>query len=527
MPAALRLHPSLALKIALFATGLSGIVAEYILSTLATYFLGNSVLQWTMILSVMLFSMGLGSRFSQFLDKHLLEKFLLIEFLLSILVSFCVLIAYAATAYKSFNYRLFVFAFDYAGVVIYLLSTLIGLLIGMEIPLVTRLNEAYEDLRVNISHVMEKDYYGSLVGGVFFAFVGLPLLGLTYTPFILGSINLGVALALMYVLRGMIAAHWQRPIRLLGGATALLLLGGLIFADDVVQYGEQSRYLDRVVFQQQTPYQKIVLTRYKADHWLYLNGHLQLSTFDEYLYHEPMVHSAMGLHRHPQRVLILGGGDGCALREVLQYAAVEEVVLVDLDPAMTVLGSQHPVFREMNRNAFDDPRLVVRNEDGFNYLADTPDFFDVILIDFPDPKTIDLNRLYTLEFYRFCYRHLRPGGILITQAGSPYYAPRAFAAIDTTLQTAGFQTLPLHNQVMTMGEWGWILANKEMPRDTLKARLRQLPLQGLSLRWLNAEALYLITSFGKNWRPVPDPEINTLHNQVIYRYYKEGDWYVY
>lgn len=527
LPVNIQLSPSNTLKVALFATGLSGIVAEYILSTLATYFLGNAVLQWTMILSVMLFSMGLGSRLSQFVRKNLLEVFLLIEFTLSLLVSFCVLIAYLTAAYTSFNDSLIIFSFNYEAVIIYTLSTLIGLMIGMEIPLVTRLNENYEDLRVNISNVMEKDYYGSLVGGIFFAFVGLPILGLTYTPFILGSVNLLVAFSLFAILRHMVLPHWRLSIQLAGGLTLLLLAGGVVFAEQVVSYGEQSRYLDRVIFQKQTRYQKIVLTQYKQDHWLYLNGHLQLSTFDEYLYHEPLVHTAMGLSKNPQDVLVLGGGDGCAMREVLKYPSVKNVTLVDLDPEMTRLGAEHPIFREMNQNAFDHPAVRVLNQDGFNYLEDSKDFYDVIIIDFPDPKTIDLNRLYTLEFYRLCYNQLRPNGLLITQAGSPYYATRAFKGIQKTLEAADFHTLPLHNQVMTMGEWGWLLASKEVPTEQLKAQVQQLDLGQLDLRWLNEEALLLITSFGKDWKATPEPEVNTIHNQVIYRYYKKGSWYVY
>lgn len=523
----MRFTPSTTLKVALFATGLSGIVAEYILSTLATYFLGNSVLQWTMILSVMLFSMGLGSRLSQFLEKHLLEKFLLIEFALSLLVSFCVLIAYLTAAYTSFNDDLTEFSFDYEAVVIYTLSTLIGLLIGMEIPLVTRLNESYEDLRVNISNVMEKDYYGSLVGGVFFAFIGLPILGLTHTPFILGSVNLFVALSLFAILRHMVEPAWRAVLQILGVGVVALLVGGGIFAEEIVNYGEQSRYLDRVIFQKQTRYQKIVLTQYKQDYWLYLNGHLQLSTFDEYLYHEPMVHATMGLSENPQDVLVLGGGDGCAIREVLKYPSVETITLVDLDPEMTRLGAEHPVFRAMNEGAFDSPKVRVLNEDGFNYLEDTKDFYDVIIIDFPDPKTIDLNRLYTLEFYRLCYNQLRPNGVLITQAGSPYYATRAFRSIQKTIGAAGFHTLPLHNQVLTMGEWGWVVASKRLPAEAMKARIRQLKLEALQLRWLNEEALLLITSFGKDWRDTLPPEVNTIHDQVIYRYYQKGNWYVY
>ncbi|WP_233195897.1 hypothetical protein [Aquimarina sp. MAR_2010_214] len=154
------------LKLALFATGLSGIVAEYILSTLATYFLGDSVFQWTMILSIMLFSMGVGSRLSTFFTTKILEKFLIAELLLSLLTSTAALTTYFLMGMT-----------ENIGVVIYSFSIAIGLLIGVEIPLVTRINEENEELRTNIAGVMENDYYGSLIGGLFFVFVGLPFLG--------------------------------------------------------------------------------------------------------------------------------------------------------------------------------------------------------------------------------------------------------------------------------------------------------------------------------------------------------------
>ena len=166
---------SAVLMAAIFATGFSGIVAEYLLSTLATYFLGDSIFQWTMIVSTMMFTMGLGSRISKRFKGNLTEKFLILEFILSIVVSFAPLIVYTASAYTTS-----------LSVIIYAFSMMIGTLIGMEIPLVIRINEEYEDLRINISNVLEKDYYGSLIGGVFFAFVGIPFLGLSYTPFVLG-----------------------------------------------------------------------------------------------------------------------------------------------------------------------------------------------------------------------------------------------------------------------------------------------------------------------------------------------------
>jgi spermidine synthase len=520
------------LKVSLFATGLSGIVAEYVLSTLATYFLGNSVLQWTLILSTMLFAMGLGSRFSRYIERNVLEKFIGIEFLLSLLVSFCAVIAYEASAYvsqASFSGQgenLSIYSFPYDGVVIYAMSFLIGLLIGMEIPMVTRLNEAYESLKVNISNVMENDYYGSLVGGVFFAFVGLPYLGLTYTPFLLGSINLAVACWLLWLLWGEVG-HGARRV-LLGAALAIAAGVGLgaLNAETIINRGEQQKYRDHVIFQRQTAHQRVVITEWKGQYWFYLNGNLQLSSYDEWLYHEPLVHPAMMLAQHARSVLVLGGGDGCAVRELLKYPQVERVLLVDLDPEITRLAQSHYVFLGMNGGALADPRVEIVNADAFNYLEKTQELFDAMIIDFPDPKSIELGRLYSQEFYRMCYNQLRPNGMLVTQAGSPYYATKAFRCIEKTVGAAGFHTLPLHNQVLSMGEWGWVLGSKRLDGPAMKQALNGMALDQIELRWLNPDAMRLITSFGKDLVPVDTANIriNRIHEPVLPDYYREGNW---
>jgi spermidine synthase len=521
--------PSRTLKIALFATGLSGIVAEYILSTLATYFLGDSVKQFTLIVSVMLFSMGLGSRLSQFFKKNLIELFIACELILSVLVSFCSLLTYGIASVS-----------EWIGVTIYTLSVLIGLLIGFEIPLVTRINENYEELRFNISSVMEKDYYGSLLGGVFFAFIGLPFIGLTYTPFILGIINFLVGILVLFALTPLFTADWQFKLKLISLAVLGVIIFGLVGAKSVVMYGEQKRYKDKIIFEEQSRYQKIVMTQYKDDYWLYLNSHLQFSTFDEWLYHEPLVHPVMQLATQSEKdyraegkidVLILGGGDGCAAREVLKYENINSITLVDLDPSMTKLGKENPIIKEVNENSLNNKRVKVYNSDAFNFLADSMVFYDVMIVDFPDPKTIEVNRLYTLEFYQLCYQHLRPQGIMITQAGSPYYAAKAFDCIDKTMQAAGFETLPMHNQVLTMGEWGWVVGSKALKSNELKKAMQNLQIKDIETKWLNHDAMLQITSFGKNWKnngnTNEEIEVNTLHNPVLYRYYQEGNWYVY
>ena len=509
-------YTSTLLKAALFATGLAGIVSEYTLSTLATYFLGDSVFQFTMIVSTMLFSMGLGSRLSKQIEDNLIEKFVWIEFGLSVIATNVTVIVYSFFA-----------IYGDPTAIIYILSISVGLLIGMEIPLVIRLNQQFQSLRVNISSAMENDYYGSLAGGVFFAFVGLPHLGLTYTPLILGAVNFSVALTVIIVIWKELSPERKRRMLLYISSVVAIIILTAIFSKAIVNWGDRIRYDDRVVYSEQSKYQKIVLTYSGRDYWFFLNGHQQLSTADEALYHEPLVHPVMHLHQKPARVLVMGGGDGVAVRELLKYDHIEVITLVDLDPRVTDLAKNHPILLSINENALNDPLVEVINQDGFTYLETVKAQYDVIIADFPDPRTVDLGRLYSQEFYWLCKQALRTGGLMVTQAGSPYYAERAFECITLTMQEAGFKTLPLHNQVLTLGEWGWVIGSKDHNR-TLKTDLQAATLR-IPTQWLTTEAFTLISSFGKQVFEKDYEEVkpNRIHDPVLYRYYLAGKWDLY
>lgn len=504
------------LKAAIFATGFSGVVAEYILSTMATYFLGDSNFQWIMTISLMLFSMGLGSRLSKNFDKSLLKLFLFTEFALSIIVSFAPLLVYTASAYT-----------QAVGILIYSLAILVGLLIGMEIPLVIRINDDYEKLRFNISNILENDYYGSLLGGMFFAFIGLPIFGLIYTPFILGFVNFSVSIVVLIFLWNLLKAGEQKSLVAVGSFILIFLTSGVFVADNVITYGEQRKYADKVIYAEQTKYQRIVITQWKNDYWLYLNGNQQLCTRDEIMYHEPLVHPAMTMHPNPTDVLVLGGGDGCAVREILKYPKVEEITLVDLDPAMTNLGKSNPILTELNQNSLSNEKVKILNDDGYKYLLATDNYYDIIIIDLPDPRSVELGRLYSHEFYKVCYKHLRPGGVIITQAGSPYFATQAFTCILETMKSAGFETVPMHNQVITLGEWGWSLGVKQ-PNVDVKKQLQKLEFD-VPTKWINNEAMALITSFGKDFYPWAKDSVyvNRIHEPVLYKYYLKGNWDLY
>jgi spermidine synthase len=502
------------LKACIFATGLAGIVAEYVMSTLASYLLGNSVLQWTLTVSIMLFAMGVGSRISKYINRALLDAFVLTELLLSVLCAVSATLTYFLSVY-----------IQPITPVVYTVSFSIGLLIGLEIPLATRLNDFFEELRINISSVMEKDYYGALLGGLIFVFVALPYLGLTYTPIVLGGVNFLVAAALFLRHRGVM--EYRKSLSAGFVIVPLFLITLFISAKPIVLYGEQQKYVDRVIYQQQTPYQRIVITQWKDDYWLYLNGNEQFSSYDEERYHEPLVHPAMNISVAREKVLILGGGDGLAAREILKYPDVKQIVLVDIDPAVTELGQKQPVFLELNKNSLLDPRVQIVNEDAYTYLQKHVEIYDVIFVDLPDPKTVELARLYTREFYQLAARHLSRGGVLVTQAASPFFSRKAFLCVLKTMDAAGFSSVPYHNHIPTMGEWGWVLGinapNIETP--AIKQRLSSLEFGEVETRFLNRDAMVSMLNFGKG--ELDDLEAIKVNQELelaLYHYYRNGRW---
>lgn len=464
----------------------------------------------------MLFSMGLGSRFSQYFKAKLLLKFIYIEYLLSVLIAFSSLFVFVLYSY-SIN----------SGIMIYFLSVVIGILIGMEIPIVIRINKDFETLRINVSSVIEKDYYGSLAGGVFFAFVGLPYFGITYTPFILGIINFIVALLLLFILWQEIEKKARIFLLSLTSLIALVLIAGIFLAKPITLHGEQKRYKDKVVLSEQSKYQKIVITEWRNNYWLYINNKQQLCTMDEAMYHEPLVHPAAQLSGNITDVLILGGGDGCAAREVLKYKSVTNITVVDLDPLMVDLAKNNAILTKLNKNSFNNEKVQIINKDAFKFIENDSVFYDLIIIDLPDPSSIELNKLYTHEFYTLCKHRLRRSGTLVTQSGSPYFASRAFDCISKTIQSAGFTTLKTHNQVITMGEWGWIIAKKETEKDKLKQDFLKIKFDNIQTKWINEESLFLLSSFGKDMFNHDSVEINKIHNPVLYKYYLKGNWDLY
>jgi spermidine synthase len=293
-----------------------------------------------------------------------------------------------------------------------------------------------------------------------------------------------------------------------------ILLGGMLEAKRITAVAEDNIYADEIIFARDTRYQHIVLTRFKDDLRLFLNSHLQFSSRDEYRYHESLVHPGLAAIPAPRRVLVLGGGDGLAVREILKYPEIESITLVDLDPEMTRLFSSNPMLTALNQRSFLSPKVHVVNADAFPWIDSDTSSFDFVVVDFPDPTNYALGKLYTTAFYRAAGRHLSAQGLLVVQSTSPMFARDSFWCIETTLRQAGLKTYPYHVYVPSFGEWGFIIASHRdyrMPKS--------LP---AGLRFVSVATLPALFQFPPDMAPIAMPP-NTLNDQVLVRAY-DRDW---
>jgi len=303
-------------------------------------------------------------------------------------------------------------------------------------------------------------------------------------------------------------------LRVRAGLVLVVLVIAFMQANHLTSLAEDELFADDIVYATSSPYQRIVITRGKSGFHLFLNGNLQFASADEYRYHEALVHPMISAAIQPRRVLILGGGDGLALREVLKYRTVEDVTLVDLDRKMTSLSTAFPPLAQLNANSFSDRRVHVINQDAMIWLGQTHDLFDGAIVDFPDPNSFALGKLYTTRFYHLLRNHLTPDAAVSVQCTSPLFARRSYWCIIRTIEAAGFFVRPYQATVPSFGVWGFALARLQ-PFDA-PSHL------ALALRFLDEKTLASMFVLPPDLGPVP-VEINRLDNQMLVRYYEE-EW---
>ena len=500
----------LALLASVFVVAACGLVYELAAGALASYLLGDSVLQFSTVIGAYLFAMGIGSWLSRYVEHQLVAQFVRIELLVGFIGGLLPAALFVAHSLlpggHATGFRL----------LLYGLVLAVGILVGLEIPLVMRILKrhfaeryALKDL---VSQVLTFDYLGALAVSVAFPLLLVPHLGLIRTGVFFGLLNAAVAAWAVLLFRAELRAwRWQAASC---AAVLAVLTGAFVGAERLTTWAEDRFFGESVVVREASPYQRIVVTSGPSGQRLYLNGNLQFHSRDEYRYHESLVHPAMAAHGAPRRVLVLGGGDGMAVREVLKYPGVERVTLVELDALMTRLFSGLPMLAALNDHALASPRLEVVNADAFGWLESNERMFDVVVVDFPDPTSFSLGKLYTTSFYQLVDRHLAAGGYAVVQTTSPLLARKSFWTVVTTIEAAGLTATPYHAHVPSFGEWGFVIASRRpwrMPTG--------LP---AGLRFLTVEGLAPMLQFPPDMARVP-AEPNRLSNQVLVQVFEE-EW---
>lgn len=554
------------LAVCMFMTGGAGLVMQYVVGVAASNILGSSIHYITLTVGLMFLGMAIASVFQErFQDGNLLVKFVLIEVTLAVLGGFAPLVIYYAYGNLFEHFEL-----------IYWLNVIaIGLLVGMEIPVVMRLIEQHgTTLKVNLKLVNGADYFGGFVAVIVFNYVLLRNFPITEIGFIVAGANLLVAIGTVVYfdrLGELDRRAFVYPLLVL--STALCVFGYQNNREWIIPL-QQRFYDDPIVFETTTRYQHLVITRSAGrcgggvdDIRLYINGNTQFGSCDEHVYHDNLVLPAMALAERRERILILGGGDGLALRDILRHGGVEHVTLVDLDPDMVEIARDNPYLSALNEGSFEDARVVaVENDavqqdgglfaevwletgqvdadnqpvteraatvrrmhiDAGRFAAVTDQAFDVIIIDLPDPSTLELSKLYTEQFYADLRRKLRPGGVVVVQSTSPIHAREVFLEIGRTMEAGGLSAIPYRDNVPSFGEWGfWLACHGYGCEGELQARIDELDAFGVPGTYLTPDRFRANLEFGLvNGVPFADSaegdNINTMLDPTLFMRYEQA-----
>ncbi|MFT4924277.1 MAG: spermidine synthase [Phenylobacterium sp.] len=491
------------LLISILIVALCGITYELIIGTVSSYLLGNSVYQFSLTIGFFMFSMGVGSYLSKFFGDQLLRNFIIIEIWIALIGGAASLLLFMAFPLVNALYNL----------VMYSLILLIGALVGMEIPILTTLLSERSSTKDSIANVLSIDYVGALIGSVAFPLILLPQLGLIRSSFAIGLINILTAMVNIWFFRDQL----KRPklLLLFSGAIMSTLVVFLFMGSFLTSFAEQHLYFDQIVYTKQTQYQRIVVTESHRtkEQRLYIDGHIQFSARDEYRYHESLVHPVMSQSGKRDNILILGGGDGLAAREVLKYADVKLIHLVDIDPEMTRIAREFPLLKKLNKGSLDHDKLTVFNQDAFTFINQAGILYDRVIIDMPDPHNEAINKLYSREFYKMVKRRMAADGFVVSQSSSPFFTRRTFWCIEQTMDHIFDQTASFQVTVPAFGLWGFNMGSmnggfvKDYQFD-------------IATRYLNSATMAAAMVFSEDTSKIPSP-VNSIMEPKLYQLYIE------
>jgi len=487
--------------VSIIIVALCGITYELIIGTASTYLLGNSVYQFSLTIGFFMFAMGLGSYLSRLLMRYLLACFVWVEIAISVIGGLCSLSLFLA--YSMVN--------SFYIPVMYFFIITIGTLVGVEIPILTRILSQKEIIRKSISDVLSLDYVGALIGSVVFPLLLLPSMGLIRSSFVIALINILTAIVNLIYFRDHLIRI--KPLAAAAITTLVLLMILTLAGSRLTSFAEHHLYQDQVVVSKQTPYQKIVFTRKigTGEYRMYIDGHILFAQRDEHRYHEALVHPVMSLPGTAAAILVLGGGDGLAVRELMKYPGIKRIDLVDIDPQITAFAAEFPPLIKMNHNSLNLDKVHVINADAFSFINQPGMLYDRVIIDMPDPHNEALNKLYSREFYRMIKRRLQPHGAIVTQSSSPFFARRTFWSIAKTLRAAGFKVFSYKITVPSFGIWGYHIASPD------PVRFEQMHIT-VPTRYLTEDVLAAASVFGKDISPIEVP-VNTLLEPKLYLLY--------
>lgn len=485
----------------IFIIAACSLIYELLISSLSTYLLGSSVIHYSLTIGLFLFFMGVGAWFAQSVVRDLIAAFVAIEIAIGAVGGLSALVLYGVYAWTNFYYPAMLITI-----------AAIGILVGMELPLLTRILESRSGLRRGISQVMSVDYFGALLASLLFPFILLPYLGHLLTASAIGGVNLLVALIVAWSFREQLG-KWKFHVAAGSAFAVVLLIASALWSNPAAELFENALYEDPVIHSEQSRYQKLVLSKQGDDLRLFLDGNLQFSSVDEYRYHEVLVHLPAAFTNRLDRVLVIGGGDGLAVRELLRYSTVEEILVVDLDPAVTDLARTHSQVKALNQGSLDAPKVTVINKDAWQYLSEQGDVFNLIIIDLPDPEGEDIAKLYSVAFYERVARRLAADGVMITQATSPWFARRAFWSIGTTMEVVFDHVRPATVYVPSFGLWGFFIAAAHPLQNPVT-----IPFEG---EYFNQNSISAVLTLPPDLPRLP-VEVNRNQSLPIINYYREG-----
>lgn len=492
------------LLISILVVALCGIVYELIIGTVSSYLLGNSVYQFSLTIGLFMFAMGVGSQISKYFNNQYIRNFILIEIAIALIGGLCSILLFMTFPFARVLYEL----------VMYSLILSIGSLVGMEIPILTTLLAQKESMRDSIANVLSLDYLGALIGSVAFPLLLLPSLGLVQASFAIGLINIFVALVNVYVFKDLLKNY--KTMLYLSLSILFLLITFVLYGSVLTRFAEKHLYFDQVIYSTQTPYQKIVVTKSTTnqDQRLYIDGHIQFSTRDEYRYHENLVHPLMSIKGSRKNVLVLGGGDGLAIREALKYEDIELIHLVDIDPEMIRIGRELPILQRINQKSLSSDKVTTYAEDAFSFINQPGILYDRVIIDMPDPHNEAINKLYSREFYTMIKRRMTPEGILVTQSSSPFYTRKVFWSIENTLAAVFDHTQSYQTSLPSFGIWGFNMAKNSSEFPT--SYELTVPTKAISNDTMLASLV-----FSKDMAKLATP-VNSIMEPKLYQLYIEG-----